>query len=94
MSESSHRLLNIARILQFGDSVLPVGAFTFSCGVESAISCGIVYNRQTLKQYVCTALLQAAKCDAVAQIQTMRACRSNRLNELISIDNDLISRKW
>ncbi|AYL49752.1 urease accessory protein UreF [Citrobacter freundii] len=53
----------------------------------------MVYNRQTLKQYVCTALLQAAKCDAVAQIQTMRACRSNRLNELISIDNDLISRK-
>lgn len=93
MPESSHRLLNIARILQFGDSVLPVGAFTFSCGVESAISCGIVYDRQTLKQYVCTALLQAAKCDAVAQIHTMRACRSNRLNELISIDNDVISRK-
>ncbi|MFT0698319.1 urease accessory protein UreF [Citrobacter meridianamericanus] len=93
MQESSHRLLNIARILQFGDSVLPVGAFTFSCGVESAISCGIVYDRQTLKQYVCTALLQAAKCDAVAQIQTLRACRSNKLNDLISIDKDVISRK-
>lgn len=93
MPDSSHRVLNIARILHFGDSVLPVGAFTFSCGVESAISCGIVYDRHTLKQYVCTALLQAAKCDAVAQIQAMRACRSNRLNELISIDNDVISRK-
>ncbi|MCU6175346.1 urease accessory protein UreF [Citrobacter cronae] len=93
MPDSSHRLLNIARILQFGDSVLPVGAFTFSCGVESAISCGIVYDHKTLKQYVCTALLQAAKCDAVAQIQSMRACHNNKLSELISIDNDVISRK-
>ena len=93
MPDSSHRLLSIARILQFGDSVLPVGAFTFSCGVESAISCGIVYDYKTLKQYVCTALLQAAKCDAVAQIQSIRACRNNKLSELISIDNDVISRK-
>ncbi|POT58600.1 urease accessory protein UreF [Citrobacter amalonaticus] len=86
-------ILNIARILQFGDSVLPVGAFTFSCGVESAISCGIVYDRQTLKQYVCTALLQAAKCDAVAQIQAMRSCNNNMPDELIFIDHDVISRK-
>lgn len=93
MSEHPLGLLNIARILQFGDSVLPVGAFTFSCGIESAISCKIVYDRETLKEYVCTALLQTAKSDAVAQTQTMRAFRNNRLSDIISIDNDLSSRK-
>ncbi|MEI6984228.1 urease accessory protein UreF, partial [Klebsiella pneumoniae] len=35
--DESHQLLRLIRVLQFGDSVLPVGAFTFSCGVESAI---------------------------------------------------------
>lgn len=85
--------LNIARILQFGDSVLPVGAFAFSCGVESAITCEIIYDQQTLKQYVSTALLQAAKCDAVAQIQVLHSFNKNKLDDIISIDNDVISRK-
>lgn len=93
MPDNSLSVLEIARILQFGDSVLPVGAFTFSSGVESAISCGIVGDRKTLKQYVCTALLQAARCDAVAEIQAMRACKKNNPGELITIDNDVISRK-
>lgn len=93
MPDNSYKILNIARILHFGDSVLPVGAFTFSCGVESAISCGVVYDRQTLKNYVCTSLLQTAKCDAAAQIQALRCCNNDSVDELIKIDNDLFSRK-
>ncbi len=34
--------IQLIRILQFADSVLPVGAFAFSNGVESAIQAGIV----------------------------------------------------
>ena len=32
----------LVRVLQFGDSMFPVGGFTFSCGVESAIQTGVV----------------------------------------------------
>ena len=38
---------DLIRIMQFGDSVLPVGAFTFSNGVESAIQTGVVHDVPT-----------------------------------------------
>ncbi len=41
---------DLIRIMQFGDSVLPVGAFTFSNGVESAIQTGVVRDVPTLKR--------------------------------------------
>ena len=40
---------DLIRIMQFGDSVLPVGAFSFSNGVESAVQTGIVHDVPTLK---------------------------------------------
>lgn len=49
---------DLIRIMQFGDSVLPVGAFTFSNGVESAIQTGVVRDVPTLKGFVLTALKQ------------------------------------
>ncbi len=35
--ESDMEASDLIRIMQFGDSALPIGAFTFSNGVESAI---------------------------------------------------------
>ncbi len=52
--------VQLIRILQFADSVLPVGAFAFSNGVESAIQAGIVRDVDTLKSFTRTALQQAA----------------------------------
>lgn len=93
MTQDALRVYQLARLLQFGDSMLPVGAFAFSCGVESAVQCGIIDDRQTLKQYACTALLQSAQCDAVALVHGLRAVKHKYRERLIAIDNDLISRK-
>lgn len=55
-------------MMQFGDSMLPVGAFAFSNGLESAVQKGVVHDAETLRQYTHTALEQAAKGDAVAVV--------------------------
>lgn len=86
-------ITKLAHLLQFSDSILPVGAFAFSCGAESAVQCGIIHDSQTLKNYVSTTLLLTAKCDAVALVNGLRAVKQSQLDRLISIDNDLLSRK-
>ena len=37
-------ILSLSRMMQFGDSMLPVGAFAFSNGLESAVQKGVVYD--------------------------------------------------
>jgi urease accessory protein len=41
----------LLRMLQFGDSMLPVGAFAFSGGLESAIQKGVVRDAATLQAF-------------------------------------------
>ena len=53
-------ILSLSRMMQFGDSMLPVGAFAFSNGLESAVQKGVVHDAETLRQYTHTALEQAA----------------------------------
>ena len=40
------------QLLQFGDSVFPVGAFSFSNGLEMAVQHGVVHDRETLQEFV------------------------------------------
>jgi len=44
-----------ARLLQFGDSMFPIGGFSFSCGLESAVQTGVVHDRATLHAFARTA---------------------------------------
>ena len=37
------------RLLQFGDSMLPVGSFAFSNALESAVEQGVVHDVVTLR---------------------------------------------
>ncbi len=83
----------VAHLLQFSDSILPVGTFSFSCGAESAIQCGIIHDNRTLKNYVSTSLLLTSKCDAVALINCLRNVNKSDLERLVHIDNDLLRRK-
>ena len=41
----------LSRMLQFGDSMFPVGAFSFSSGLESAVQEGVVTNVATLRAF-------------------------------------------
>ncbi len=80
-------------MLQFGDSMLPVGAFAFSNGLESAVQKGLVHDVETLRQYTLSALEQAAKGDAVAVVWATRAALGGKLEDLIRIDHAVLCRK-
>lgn len=86
-------LLHMIRVLQFGDSVLPVGAFSFSCGVESAIQVGLIHDVVTLKAFVETSMIQAARCDAIGLAHAHRALVNGNFEQIQTIDREILNRK-
>jgi urease accessory protein len=83
----------LARMLQFGDSMFPIGGFSFSCGLESAIQRGVVANAATLHAFVRTAVEQAARGDGIALIAAHRAAVVGDVDALIRIDEQVYARK-
>lgn len=83
----------LLRVLQFGDSVLPVGAFSFSGGLESAVQQGIVHDAATLKEFVRTAVRQAATADGIALLHAHRAAIAADASRIIAIDHAVLNRK-
>lgn len=86
-------LLHWMQALQFGDSTLPTGAFTFSHGLESAIERGLVTDAKTLHSFTKTAVEQAASGDAIAVLHAWRAARKGDLQQLLTIDRTVYNRK-
>lgn len=84
---------DLIRIMQFGDSALPVGAFTFSNGVESAIQTGVVHDAETLKGFVRTALKQAASGDGIAVVAAHRAVLAGDNDAILRVDRAVNNRK-
>jgi urease accessory protein len=83
----------LLRVLQFGDSVLPVGAFSFSGGLESAVQQGIVHDAATLEEFVRTAVRQAATADGIALVHAHRAAVAGDASRIIAIDQAVLNRK-
>lgn len=81
------------RALQFGDSMLPVGAFSFSNGLESAIQERVVVDLPTLRQFVQTAAEQAATGDGIALLEAFRGARSDDLARILAADRAVFCRK-
>src|SRR5262245_3786307 len=83
----------LVRVLQFGDSMFPVGGFNFSCGIESAIQTGVVADAATLHAFTQTAVEQAARGDGIALIAAHRAAAAGDVDALIGIDEQVFVRK-
>lgn len=80
-------------MLQFGDSMLPVGAFSFSNGLESAVAEQVVYDLETLRQFVGTALEQAATSDGIGVLVAHRAALAGDLPGVLEVDRAIFNRK-
>ena len=89
----STHIANSMRLLQFGDSMLPIGAFSFSTALESAVQQGIVTDADTLAAYVRTSTRRAATSDGVALLESHRATRERADDRLIEIDRAVVARK-
>jgi UreF len=85
--------VRLSRLLQFGDSMFPIGGFSFSGGLESAIQKGVVSNVTTLQAFARTAVEQAAMGDGIALIWAHRAALAGDLAELERIDQQVYGRK-
>ena len=83
----------LARTLQFGNSMFPIGGFSFSCGLESAIHKGAVADAGTLHSFTRTAVEQAARGDGIALIAAHRAAVAGDVDALIRIDEQVNARK-
>lgn len=86
-------ITELMRVLQFGDSVLPVGAFSFSNGLESAIQHRLVHDMETLRQFVMTVTHQSASADAIALLAAHRAARTNDMAGALRADTAIFNRK-
>lgn len=83
-------LTPLIRLLQWADSAFPVGAFSFSNGLESASHTGVVYDARTLQAYVRTIALQAAFTDGVAALHSLRSARRNDYEGILRADRALL----
>jgi urease accessory protein len=83
----------LLRVLQFGDSVLPVGAFSFSNGLESAVQQDVVHDLDTLEQYIQSAVDQAASADGIAVVEAHRAACACDFGRIVQADRAVYNRK-
>jgi len=82
-----------ARMLQFGDSMFPIGGFAFSGGLESAVQKRVVTDADTLEAYARTAVEQAALGDGIAVVWAHRAAAAGNVDDLVRIDERVYARK-
>ncbi|MEU6024550.1 urease accessory protein UreF [Micromonospora sp. NPDC047134] len=81
------------RLLQFGDSVFPVGAFSFSNGLEMAVQHGTVHDRSSLQEYVRTITRLAATGDGVGVLAGHRGAAVGDLDQVRRADEAVHLRK-
>jgi len=81
------------RLLQFGDSVLPVGSFSFSNGLEAAVQQRVVHDVASLRRFVEAALHQAATGDGIALIEAYRAASAGDIERVVRADRAIFERK-
>jgi urease accessory protein len=83
----------IMRVLQFGDSLLPIGSFTFSNGLEAAVQEKTVHDAATLTEFVLTATRRAATSDGIALLAAHRAANEADMDRIVRADQAVYERK-
>jgi urease accessory protein len=77
--------------------MFPIGGFSFSCGLESAVQTRVVHDRVTLHAFARTAREQAARGDGIALVAAHRAAKESDVTgdveALIAIDRQVFARK-
>ena len=72
------------------DSTFPVGTFSFSNGLETASHIGVVHDATSLEEYTRSVARQAAFSDGVAALMSFRASLRGALDEVETIDRELM----
>jgi urease accessory protein len=86
-------LARTMRVLQFGDSLLPIGSFSFSNALESAVQEGVVRDAATLGEFVTASARRAATSDGIALLEAHRAAREADIERITRADRAVFERK-
>ena len=86
-------LARMMRVLQFGDSLLPIGSFSFSNALESAVQEGVVRDAATLDEFVTASVRRAATSDGIAVLQAHRAACGPDVERIVRVDRAVFERK-
>lgn len=86
MSSSNIGMAQIMHLLQLSDSALPVGMFSFSAGLESAIAEGVVCDITTLNSYVRDMVERTLTSDCIVALAARRASLRDDWDSLRRID--------
>jgi urease accessory protein len=81
------------RLLQFGDSLLPIGSFSFSNALESAVQEGVVRDAATLGEFVTASARRAATSDGIAVPEAHRAACEPDVERILRADRAVFERK-
>lgn len=77
-------------LIQFTDSALPVGTFSFSNGLETATQLGLVHDAATLESYTRSVARQAAFSDGVAALLAYRAACAGDYEGVLLSDRQIM----
>ncbi len=83
----------LMHVLQFGDSLLPIGSFSFSNALESAVRAGVVRDAGTLSEFVHTVTRRAATSDGIALLHAHRGAREPDIERIVRADRAVFDRK-
>jgi urease accessory protein len=86
-------IARMMRVLQFGDSLLPIGSFSFSNALESAVQEGTVRDTTTLGEFVTAAARRAATSDGIALLEAHRAACKRDIGRIVEADRAVFERK-
>jgi urease accessory protein len=86
-------IARMMRVLQFGDSLLPIGSFSFSNALESAVQEGTVRDTTTLGEFVTAAARRAATSDGIALLEAHRAACKRDIGRIVAADRAVFERK-
>jgi len=86
-------IVRAMRVLQFGDSLLPIGSFSFSHGLESAVQEQVVRDAATLSEFVLTSTRRAATSDGIALLEAHRAANETDIERIVRADRAVFDRK-
>ena len=81
------------RVLQFGDSLMPIGSFSFSHALESAVQEGVVRDAATLDEFVTASARRAATSDGIAVLEAHRAACEPDVERIVRADRAVFERK-
>lgn len=86
-------IARMMRVLQFGDSLLPIGSFSFSNALESAVQEGVVRDAATLGEFVTASARRAATSDGIAVLEAHRAAGEPDVERIVRADRAVFERK-